>query len=446
MSGRIQPALDTTQLFPVYEGRGLVWKLLAKYDEAIANFQQMRQLARTSGHPRQEGESLYQLASAHHMKMTYEHLLLEEQCAQQAMHLAHQTGDQHILARSLATLGQVQQVRGDLQEADRHLGASLQISQREGYTDVRALTLRILSAQAYWQGGFQRAIHFGQDSVTMFRDTHNASSELTGLAFLCLADWSAGHYAQAFTVWGEGMRKAQERDGKFIIGRLTNTQGWFHRELGALSRAVEFDQESIEWGRTTGIANVECSALINLGFDYLALGQHARALSYLAPTLDRVEREAFGHHRWRWKMKLGIGLAELSYMTGEYDQALRYVDEGLQEAQRTSSQKYVALGWAWRGKIIAKLGDADAAGTELQRAFLLAEPLQSPSLVYPIAYDLGHWYETTGKERDAAALYGKAKATIEQMATAVEDEQLRSTFLQSALVQEIHARTARLGE
>ena len=304
---------------------------------------------------------------------------------------------------------------------------------------------RILSAQAYWQGRFQRAIHFGQESVTLFRDMHNASNELAGLAFLCLAAWSAGHYAQAFTVWREGMQKAQERDGKFIIGRLTNTHGWFHRELGDLSRAVEYDQESIELGRTTGIANVECSALINLGFDYLALGQHARALSYLAPTLDRVEREAFGHHRWRWKMKLGIGLAELSYMTGEYDQALRYVDEGLQEAQRTSSQKYVAMGWAWRGKIIAKLGDADAAGTELQRAFSLAEQLQSPSLLYPIAYDLGHWHESAGKEREAASLYGKAKATIEQMATAVEDEALRSTFLQSALVQEIHDRAARLG-
>src|SRR5262249_35382246 len=150
--------------------------------------------------------------------------------------------------------------------------------------------------------------------------------------------------------------------------------------------------------------------------------QHARAVSYLAPTLDRVEREAFGAHRWRWKMKLCLGLAEVSYMTGENDQALRYVDEGLQEALRTSSQKYVALGWALRGKIIAQLGDADAAGTELQRAFSLAEQLQSPSLLYPIAYDFGQWYESTGKDREAAVLYGRGKATIAQMATAVEDE------------------------
>jgi hypothetical protein len=103
------------------------------------------------------------------------------------------------------------------------------------------------------------------------------------------------------------------------------------------------------------------------------------------------------------------------------------------------------LGWALRGKIIAEFGDTAMAGTELQRAFSLAEQLQSPSLLYPIAYDLGHWYETTGKEREAASLYSQAKATIAQMATAVEDDTLRSTFLQSALVQAIHERAARLG-
>jgi tetratricopeptide (TPR) repeat protein len=242
------------------------------------------------------------------------------------------------------------------------------------------------------------------------------------------------------------MTKAQARENRFIVGRLTNTLGWFHSEFGDVSRAIEHDQASVELGRTSRISNVEISAIINLGLDYLLLRQEERAQSYLAPTLERVEREAFGAHRWRWKIRLLMGLAELSSTTGEYEQALRYVEEGLKEAQTTTSQKYVALGWALRGKIAAKLGDSVSAGTELQRAFTLAEQLQSPSLIYPIAYDLGHWHENVGKEREAATLYGKAKATIEQMATAVEDEALRSTFLQSALVQEIHERAARLGE
>jgi class 3 adenylate cyclase/tetratricopeptide (TPR) repeat protein len=445
VSERMTPTLDEAQLLPIYKGRGLVWNLVSQRDEAIADFEMMRQIARASGHQRQEGESLCRLAAAYHLKTTDAHRLVEEHYAQEAIQLAQQTGDHTILAMSLDALGRVHQVRGDLQEADRHLDASLQISQREGDKDVRASTLRALSAQAYWQGHFQRAIRFGQESVTLCRELHEGFLELTNLAFLCLAHWSAGNSAQALNIVDEGITKAQERGSRYGMGRLTNTLGWFHRDAGDLCRASEYDHESIDLGKTAGISNIEVSALINLGLDYLALSQHDRALSYLTSTLDRVEREAFGAHRWRWTIRLLIGLAELSYTTGEYEQALRYVEAGLKEAQRTSSQKYVALGWSLRGKIAAKLGDTDTAGTELQQAFTLADQLQSPSLIYPIAYDLGQWHESTGKEREAATLYGTAKATIEQMATAVEDEALRSTFLQSALVQEIHERATRLG-
>jgi tetratricopeptide (TPR) repeat protein len=218
-----------------------------------------------------------------------------------------------------------------------------------------------------------------------------------------------------------------------------------HSELSDIQRALQYDQESADMGRTHGIPNVEISALINIGLDYLALGQYERSLSYLEPTIERVEREALGSHRWRWKIRLLIGLAELSYTTEAYEQALAYVEEGLKEAHATSSQKYVAKGWALRGKILSKLGNVSPGGAELQRAFTLAEQLHSPALFYSITYDLGEWYEKAGKEQEAAALFGKAKATIQHMATAVEDQALRGIFLQSAPVQAIYERTARLG-
>jgi class 3 adenylate cyclase/tetratricopeptide (TPR) repeat protein len=444
VSQRITPAVDEVRLLPVYEGRGLVWILMTKPEEAITDFQQMRHLARTSGHQHQEGISLCHLASAYYSTHPDDPRI--EHYAQEAQHLAQRLGDAAILARSFTALGFIAVNRRHVEEAERHFAASLQISRREGYNDALPRTLRYLSSLAYWQGHFLPAIHRAHEGVTVARALHDGFHELHCLAFLSLACWSQGDYPQAFRITHEVMTKAQERHNRFFLSRMKNHLGWFSRELGAVSRAAELDHESTDLGRTHGIANVEVSALINLGWDYLALGQLTRARSYLAPTLDRVVREAFGSHRWRWQMRILLGLAELSYTTGEYDQALRYVEAGLTEAQATTSRKYVALGWALRGKIATKLGDADAAGTELQRAFSLADQLQSPSLLYPIAYDLGYWHESTGKEREAASLYGKAKATIARMATAVEDEALRSAFLQSALVQEIHERAARLGE
>lgn len=190
---------------------------------------------------------------------------------------------------------------------------------------------------------------------------------------------------------------------------------------------------------------MESSAGINLGLDYCALGQHERARSSLEETLERVRREAVGTHRWRWKIRLLVGLATLLSAMADDQQALRSVEAGLHEARATSSQKYSAKGQAVRGTLLARLGQAEAAHSELQHALALAESLHSPSLFYPIAYHLGYWYESRGQEREAITLYKQAQAGIEHMATAVEDTALRALFLGSTRVQAIDQRVARLG-
>jgi tetratricopeptide (TPR) repeat protein len=221
--------------------------LLTKYDEAIADFQVMRQMAHASGDTHKEGESLGYLALAHWGKFSEEQIPFVEQYAQEAMQLFQPTGDQKILARSLTSLGLVHQVRGNLQEGDRKLEESLQISRREGYKDSLSHNLLWLSAHAHWQGHFLRAIQLGQEGLTVSRDIYDGFSELFNLSFLCLAYWSVGEYSRAFTVY------------RFVLGCLTNTLGWFHSEFGDVSRAIEFDQESMELGRTSRISNVEIS-------------------------------------------------------------------------------------------------------------------------------------------------------------------------------------------
>ena len=445
VSEHVTPVLDPDQLAPVYEGRGRVWVLVTQFEKAIADFQMMLQMARASGNQRQEGESLIHLARVHNHTFSKAHLPFVEQYAQEARQLAQHLGNQHLYAQSLSTLGVVEhQWRGNPLKGDRDLEEALLIGRRVSDKEIISLSLAWLCASAYWRGDFPRAIQCGQEGADVSRAIPDGYRELLNLCRLCLGHWGFGNYRQALDVLYEGLTKARERESRFFISRLTNTLGWFHREFGDTSRAVELDHESMEEGRAARIPNVEVSALINLGFDYLALGQYERAQSYLEPTLERVEREALGSHRWRWTTKLFIGLAELFYQTGLDDQALRAVEAGIKEAQAMTAQKYIAQGWALRGKIIAKLGDAATAGAELQRAFTLAEQLRSPSLIYTIAYDLGQWHEATGQERDAAAMYGKAIAAVDQMVTAVEDEALRSTFLQSALAQEIHERATRL--
>ena len=440
-SHHIRPSLSDEYLLPVYEGRGVVYMLLAQHNEAIADFQVMCRLARSCGNRQKEGEGLCHLAFAHWGMFAQEHAPFAEQYGQEAYKLAQEIGDERILAKSMTSLGFMHQWHGNLDQAAKRLETSLQISRRNGYGGSVSQNLLWLSVQANWQGNFERAIELGEESLIISRKRYDGLQELFCLAFLGLAAGGAGNYGYALALFKEGMIEAKERQNPFFMGRLMNQLGWVHSEFGDFNQALEYDLRSIEFGRISGVSNVEISALINTGLDYLAQGRYSEAQSYLESTLERVQKEGFGSHRWRWMMRLFIGLAELSYQKGHYEQALTYIEAGIQEAKATTSRKYMVKGQALQGKILLALKQ-EIGGDLLQQAFDLAKKLRSPALIYPLAYDLGQWYIDQGQITEALASYQQAQSAIQIMVQAIDDENLQTIFWQSSLVQAVQRNLA----
>jgi hypothetical protein len=88
-----------------------------------------------------------------------------------------------------------------------------------------------------------------------------------------------------------------------------------------------------------------------------------------------------------------------------------------------------------RGKILIALGQQEAGGRAMRRVFTSAEQLHSPTVTYPLAYELGQWYESQGQTLQAAQLCHKAHDAVEYMMAAIENEALQSVFRQSETVQ-----------
>ena len=128
--------------------------LLTKYDAAIADFQRMRQLARASGQPRQEGESLCHLAFAHYRSSRTTSSRWSNTTPRRRSTWRNALGIQTSWPGASPALGLVAVSAGNMQEAERQLAASLQISRREGYNDALAPTLRILSCASLLAGAF----------------------------------------------------------------------------------------------------------------------------------------------------------------------------------------------------------------------------------------------------------------------------------------------------
>ena len=237
------------------------------------------------------------------------------------------------MAKSLSYLGLVYQVEGDLVRGDEKLEESLRISEARGFKDAIAQNLTWLGAHADWRGEFHKAIPLCRRAEETARENHDGFSELIALAFRCLALIGLGEYGQGLAVINEGLTKARDRETTWVIGRLTNSLGWLYQELGDFRRATELNRESQEMGHRIKNQNVEVSALINVGYDHFHLGETDKALAVLEDSLVRVEKSAFGAHRWRWAMHLATYLAEALLALGRPEQALLQADKAL--ARRT---------------------------------------------------------------------------------------------------------------
>jgi tetratricopeptide (TPR) repeat protein len=440
---RVVPAMPARRITALYQRRGQVYMLQSRYLEAIGEAEHMRASAHAAGDRQSEGEALADLAIYHMMTFSWDHIPQAQTLGAEALGIAQAIGDERVAARSLIYLGSVDQMHGQLLEGDPKLEQALRIGETRGFQDVVAQASMWLGAAAEWRGEFQRTIILCQQGECAAADVYDGTMELTAQAFRCLALIGLGAYAEAVTAISDGLTKARDRDNMFIVGRLTNTLGWLHQELGDFQRASEYDRDSADLGQRIRNSNVEISALINLGVDYLHLGEPEQALTLLENTLSRAE-QGFGAHRWRWIMHACAAIADTLLMLKAPDRALTYVERGFIEARATGSVKYIARFQALRSEIALVTRQWSQAEADGREALHMAQQISYPTLTWQAAHLLARSQVGQNNLEAACAAVQLAVETIDAVAARIPDPALRETFLTWPRVQTIRAEQDRL--
>jgi class 3 adenylate cyclase/tetratricopeptide (TPR) repeat protein len=429
VGGRPGSDIAPRRLMDVHRHRSQVWLLLTRYGEAIAELEHMLALARESHDRPREGEALADLTHAHWATFASEHVPDARRCAEGALEIARETGDERVLAESLTYLGLLDQVTGDLEEADRKIDEGLRLAQARGFKDTIARSETWLGAHANWRGDFGRALTFCRHAERTAVEVHDGFQELFAIAFICLAHIGLGQYRDAVAVIDDGLAKARDRNNTYMVGRLHNTLGWLHQELGDFRGAAEFNHEGVNLGKAANNPNAEISALINVGLDYLHLGDPQRALSVLEDTMGRVEKQAFGAHRWRWAIHLGAYLAETLVALDRPEAALVHIDNALRQARPTRSTKYVAKCHALRGQIALQARDWGRAESDLREALWLTRAIQYPTLTWQAAHLLALTQAEQQKIEEATATARLASEIIQGVASGAPDDAMRRMFV-----------------
>ena len=436
VAGRLSPPASPHRIIEIYQKRGQVLRLTGR-PESIAEFHRMLAIAREAGDRFAEAQALVELSLSHWLTMSSDEVPSTKAFAEQALVIGREIGDEDAVAKSLSYLGLVHQMAGDLGKGDEYLEESLRISEARGFKVAMAQNLTWLGAHAGWRGDFGKAVALSRRAEETARDTNDGLSELIGIAFRCLALIGLGDYVQGRAVLDEGFTMAREREVPWVVGRLMNSLGWLHQELGDFRRAAELDRESQQLAHAINNPNVEVSALINIGWDHFHLGETDKSLAVLEDSLVRVEKFGFGAHRWRWGMHLATCLAEISLVQGQPGRALTQLEKVLVTAQQTGSQKYLGKAHLLRGQIAVAAHDWARGEADLRHALAFARKIEYPNLIWRAAHALAAALAARAeaertmraKGDEAHVLAVLASDTISSIAERAPDAALGHTFL-----------------
>ncbi|MBI3800259.1 MAG: tetratricopeptide repeat protein, partial [Deltaproteobacteria bacterium] len=441
---RLGHEIDPLALLTIYAGKGAVHLILSQFLPAGETYQRMLEVARQSGDQAKEAEALYRTGFSFFFAHEFEKAL---DYAEQANVLASAIGAKNILAGSIFVIGHVHQVTGKIGEAARLREESLRISREAGDKSIEAFSLSQLGMLHNWMGEYEQALPLHEQAVTVGH-THNLQFLLLHLSWTKgLAYCGRGEYEKALASLQEDLELSERLGDKFWKGRILNTLGWVYGELHNLEMAIRCNKEGVELSDKPDDPEIIRNAQINLGDDYLLLGAIEQAQHYLEKVYrDSQQRGKWGEEwmKWRYLQHCCHSLGELWLTKGDAEKALRFAEECLQLAEPTQSRKNIVKGWRLQGQALCMQGRLVEAEAVLQKALALAQEVGNPPQLWKTYQALGELYGRQGAIDQARSAYASALEVIEAVASRLQDQEIKQTFLAAKPVQELQERLGQL--
>ena len=146
--------------------------------------------------------------------------------------------------------------------------------------------------------------------------------------------------------------------------------------------------------------------------------------------------------KWRYMQHCCHSLGELWLTKGDAEKALQFAEDCLQLAEPTESRKNIVKGWRLRGQAYCAQGRLVEAEAVLQKALTLAKEVGNPPQLWKTYQALGELYERQGETKQARSAYTNAIEVIDSVASRLQDQQIKQTFLAARPVQELRSKVS----
>jgi CHAT domain-containing protein len=277
----------------------------------------------------------------------------------------------------------------------------------------------------------------------------------------------AGEMDEAESAYQESLRAARESKDRFLEGSALEGLGVVATAKEHYDEAVDWDHAASDLGRSLGAQRLLEETLGNMGWCYLELGDFESALTLYQQAeetsvrigavsdqvywLTGIETVYYKQHDYAaaqnvLQQALDLArrqddkatlteflndLAEIAVETGKLDQAEKYLEEASEVEKNSPDQAGALASLLIRGRYLER--KRDYSGAENCFRQLLAEPKSNSPQKWEAEAGLAQVYSQQGQDAKAENEFHHSLDTIEAARSSVQTEELRVSFLASAL-------------
>src|SRR5439155_3406123 len=244
----------------------------------------------------------------------------------------------------------------------------------------------------------------------------DTSARMWALPHLGLALAGSGRYGEAISIFDEARRFGQEYGIWPLLARSISMSAGMHLDLFDYAENERISEEARELARSY-FAPTVVSAGIDLLLSFARRGEVRRAEERVNEVEVALENAA-GWHGWLWKLRLAEARAEIALARGEWEAALHWAGETIEQTRAIGRVKYEVIALGTRAQALAGLGRDKDGTVDLMAALKLARRVSDPALLLRVSSLL------LGIDGDDA-LAAEARATVERISAALPDGAMR---------------------
>lgn len=475
------PSAYSEQLLPLYSRLGETLELRARYDEAIALYEEMERNGQIHDDRAMVLSSLLARAAIRTTVNFARNPAEGRSLLERARTLALKLGDRAAEARILWNLLILSAYTGDDRDQRLTYGEEALTAARQlKLPEQLAYTLHDIFYAYAGAGQWERARATLYEACDLWRDLGNLpmlSEALMRLHWTCLV---TGDYTQAAAHAEEAYRLGVESHNRDAQALSHFMIGFVHWERGEMGRALTAMEEDIALAESINSLTPLIGTRADLALLYgelghvergLVLAQQARkvaeeqlpilrfwphaaqvslclsqgdvqAAEQLISTLADypMVRARFGYMPFMW-IRVGLAHGEFALRQQAYEQAVKLMDTLFTDLCEDGIWYLRPDVLHLKGRGLLGLGEVEEAREVLLEARAAAQQLGTQRALWPVLVSLSEVAARCGDDATAAAIRQEAKQVVEDIAGHIGVPKLRTSFLELPQVKAFYLST-----